>query len=418
MCENVYNKYFILVVLFFFIPLHSMNLLLRPYDTLLRPAVHLDRCYELAFWGEVGVRPAKGFRGNGDIVNVLSIWNPDQDALAMLNGFALDSPITQLRNAVNAVDDGVRGHLLFDGKLHLDFGGAFGARWYFLPHAWFTAYVPFYKVRLDDIATTDLTKSITAADFRVKNLLTNDLASVISSFGNGLDLTGWKRTGLGDMNLLVEWWFDFPQERPLLKNVAIDGRVGFTLPTGLKADEDKLFAFPFGYDGAVGIVYGGGLEVLLTGCLKAGIDVQLLHLFGNTRNRRIKTAIDQTDLLLLAKAPAYKDYGLTQRFNLFMQAYQVLGGLSFLLGYQFLKKGEDRLQLETCEFSNLIANTAVSLDEWIVHSLEFNLHYDFDVNLPCDYWVAPQASLFARVPFNGKRAAAFTTVGVMIAADF
>ena len=404
--------------LLFISNIQGMNLLLRPYDTLLRPTVYLDRCYELALWAETGVRPAQGFNEDNKMVDVLSIWNTDQDTLAMLDGFPVNSQQTQLRTALDALDDGVRGHLQFDSTLKLDFGGAVGARWYFLPHAWFTMYLPFYKAQLTNVTWKDLTVLQMPSDFRVKDLLTNNIATIVQTLGDGLDLTGWERTGLGDLNIMVEWLFSFPQERPLLTNVDLNGRVGFTLPTGLKTNENKLFAFPFGYDGAVGLLYGGGLEVQLGCYFKAGFDVQLLHLFGNTRTRRIKTAIDQSDLLLLAKAPAYKDYGLTQRFNLFIQAYHIYNGLSLLAGYQFLKKGEDRLQLETCEFSNSIANTAMSLEEWIVHSLEFKLHYDFDVCLPCDYWIAPQASLFARVPFNGKRAAAFTTVGCMFAIDF
>ena len=235
--------------------------------------------------------------------------------------------------------------------------------------------------------------------------------------GDGLDLNGWKRTGPGDLNLLLEFMFDFPQKnRQFLKNVDVGGRVGFTFPTGLKQDVDKLMAFPFGYNGAVGIVYGGGLSVTLGDYFKAGFDVQLLHLFGNTRERRIKTSIDQTDLLLLAKTPAYTDYGLTQRFNLFVQAYNI-AGVSFLVGYQFLKKGEDHLALNSCDYSSTIANTAISLDEWIVHSAEFNLSYDFSA-CQTDPWIVPQASLFARLPFGGKRSIAFTTVGFMLSVDF
>ena len=75
------------------------------------------------------------------------------------------------------------------------------------------------------------------------------------------------------------------------------------------------------------------------------------------------------------------------------------------------------MQLNTCEFSNVIANTAVNLDEWLVHSLEFNLNYDFSVDMD-DSCYAPQVSLFARVPFNGKQSAAFATIGVMLAVDF
>lgn len=397
---------------------YGMNLLLRPYDTLIRPEVYLDADYQLSMWMESGVRPAQGFNDHGLRVNPFAIWNVDQNALAMLQGFASDSPLTQLRNALDAQDDGLRGHLLFNGDMQLDWGGAVGARWYFLPHAWFTAYLPFYKVRLSDVCFADRTAQVSSADLRVRNMLTTPIREIIDEFGNGLDLNGWKRSGPGDLNVMIEWLFPFEQQRPLLKLVEVDARVGFTFPTGLKADEDKLLAFPFGYDGAVGILYGGGLNVQLGYCFKAGFDVQLLHLFGNTRERRIKTAVDQSDILLLAKMPAYKDYGLTQRFNLFVQAYHVWGGLSALVGYQFLKHGEDHLALNSCEYSSFAANSAVSLDEWIVHSMEFNLHYDFAETWCQNTCWAPQLSLFSRLPFNGKRSIAFTTVGVMLAVDF
>lgn len=403
---------------FIVIDTYGMNLLLRPYDTLIRPEVYLDADYQLAAWMESGVRPAQGFNGDGMRVNPFAIWQVDQNALAMLQGFGEDSPLTELRNALDAQDDDVRGHLLFNGDLQLDWGGAIGARWYFLPHAWFTAYLPFYKARLSNVCFVDRTGTTAPADFRVRNMLTTPIRDIIAEFGEGLDLNGWKRSGPGDFNLMVEWMFPFEQQRPLLKLVEVDARVGFTFPTGLKADEDKLLAFPFGYDGAVGILYGGGLNVKLGYCFKAGFDVQLLHLFGNTRNRRIKTSIDQSDILLLAKTPAYKDYGLTQRFNLFVQAYHVWGGLSALIGYQFLKHGEDHLALDSCLYSTNFANSAASLDEWIVHSVEFNLHYDFAETWCQNTCWAPQLSLFSRLPFNGKRSIAFTTVGVMLAIDF
>lgn len=396
---------------------YAMNLIMRPYDTLLRAEIKLDACGEPELWAEFGVRPARGFNSDGSIVNPLAIWSSNQDALAMLNGFADANLINNLRNMIDAADDGIRGHLVFDADMQLKLGAVFGGRWYFLPHAWINAFLPYYNISCSDVRFCDLTQSNTAADLRVKNLLTDNLAGIAHQLG-GLNLGGWKRHGPGDLNLLVECKFGFPQERPLLTNVDVLGRVGFTLPTGLKADEDRLLAFPFGYDGAVGIVYGGGLDVMLGYYFKAGFDVQLSHLFGNTRDRRVKTARNQTELLLLAKTPAYKDYGLTQRFNLFVQAYQFYKGISFLVGYQFLKHGDDTLALNSCEFSTNIANTARNLEEWIVHEMEFNLHYDGDGIAYGDTWIVPQVSLFARLPFNGKRAITFTTIGFMAAVDF
>ncbi|MCL5875835.1 MAG: hypothetical protein M1114_05170, partial [Candidatus Dependentiae bacterium] len=106
---------------------------------------------------------------------------------------------------------------------------------------------------------------------------------------------------------------------------------GFNLPTGKKQNEDLLMAVPFGYDGAYGIFGGAGIDILLAYIMKLGLDVELLHLFGNTRERRIKTNIDQTELLLLQKVSAYKDWGLYQRFNLYAKVYNCVGGASLKL---------------------------------------------------------------------------------------
>src|ERR1700761_9187300 len=98
---------------------HGMNLLLRPYDTLIRPEIYLDADCQLALWAESGVRPGQGFNDHGLRVNPFAIWQVDQNALAMLQGFGPDSPLTQLRNALDAADDDMRGHLLFNGDLQL-----------------------------------------------------------------------------------------------------------------------------------------------------------------------------------------------------------------------------------------------------------------------------------------------------------
>ena len=74
------------------------------------------------------------------------------------------SPLAQLREALNAPLDDLRGHLLFNGDLQLDYGGALGGRWYFLPHAWFTAYIPFYKARLSNVCFVDRTGTTAPAD--------------------------------------------------------------------------------------------------------------------------------------------------------------------------------------------------------------------------------------------------------------
>ena len=177
--------------------------------------------------------------------------------------------------------------------------------------------------------------------------------------------------------------------------------------------------------------FGLGLDLNLGSHFKTGIDVQLTQIFGNKRTWRIKTQEDQTELLLLQKAHAYKDYGLVQRFNLYVELYQLFKGLSFVAGYQFLKEGDAEISLTTQEFSNTIANTSRRLEEFTMHHAIFKATYDFGLNNIEPFFrqensdninktmrTRPELSLYARIPFNGKNVALVPTVGMVFSVDF
>ncbi|MCX5922855.1 MAG: hypothetical protein NTX86_06035 [Candidatus Dependentiae bacterium] len=395
----------------------AMNLL-RQYDTLIRPDFRFDTTGHISVLAEHGFN-AKGFGECGDFTNVLRLWNEDQDALKMLEGFDSASPIgllaTNLR-ADGANDDGVRGHFNVCGNLHYD-TVAFAGRWHFL-NTWFlTAYLPVNVMHLSDVTWVNQTQNVSAGDFSVKRKLTNDFFANVKRLGDGLELGSWKRTGVGDLIVLIEWMENFIQNKPLLKNAQVTWRLGTNFPTGLRQDEDKIFALPFGYDGALGVIFGFGLDLSLGDYFKVGGDVQLQHLFGNTRCRRIKTDVLQTELLLLQKTAVYKDFGLMQRFNLYCQ-FCNMKGFDIKFGYQFFKRGDDVLAVSSPNFSDNIANTAISLEDFTMHHAIIKANYDFSVLMDKGACVKPALSLYARLPFNGKRAALCPAFGGIFALDF
>lgn len=393
----------------------SMNLL-NPFDTLIRPEYDGKRPFQASFFGEIGFGDS-GFDDCGHKVNVLQVFSADQNALKMLEGFDPDTPIGRKRIEIDANDDGVRGHFCVNGELDLDFAGAFLFRWMFLDNFTLNISFPFYAMQLKNVVWKDQTKDITDEDRRVKELLTDDFFANARNLGC-LDLCGWKRTGPGDLRLIMEWFHDFKQPKPLLKKVRLKWRFGLTLPTGFRRDEDKIFALPFGFDGAVGLPFGIGLDLTFAFYTRVGFDVQLTHIFNNTRERRIKTAGGQTDLLFLQKCDVHKDFGLIQRFNLYVQLYKPFGGWSFKLGYQFFKRGEDDVAISGNTFSQAIANTAPVLENTTLHQIIVTTDYDVGVHLDEDARVKPYIELFARLPFNGMRAAATSNVGLGVALDF
>lgn len=395
----------------------AMNLIM-PTDTLIRPEYIHGTKFQFDFFGETGISDAMGYNADNNTVNPLRIWSCDQNALTMLDGFPESSIQGQLRKAL-PVDDGVRGHFLVNGDLTMSFGGAFGAHYFFLPNTMLTVYLPVYAQQLKNVAWYNQTQNLTAADATVKELLTNEFFENVARLGNGLDLQGWKRSGFGDASVLVEWFKDHPQGyRPMLKNIRLNGRFGFSLPTGLKRGEDIIFAYPFGNDGALGLIAGGGLDALLGHQFKLGFDVQLMHAFSVINERRVKTSVNQTDLLLLEKTCIQTDFGLMQRFNLYVQGYHLAHtGLSLRAGYQFYKHGENTVTIVNNSFSSGIANVDPALEEWMMHLGEFELTYDFGVHLNPDS-IKPSLSLFARIPFNGTRVALVRTAGAVFSLMF
>lgn len=395
----------------------GMNIL-RPYDVMIRPPLKKGSMIQMAFMAEHGFND-HGYNGCGDRVNVLQIWNGDQDAIKMLEGFdaTSDKGLLAIRlRADGANDDGIRGHFKVTGDLHTD-SFAVTSHYNFLD-AWFlTAYLPIYNMTLKNVQWVNQTQNVSAGDQSVKDNLTNHFFTNVATLGDGLYLGNWSRTGIGDLVLMMDWAQDFYQYKPLLKNTRVNWRLGFNLPTGLREDEDKIFARPFGFDGAFGLIFGFGLE-LTYGCyVKLGGDVELTQLFGNTRCRRIKTNAEQTDLLLLAKTQVYRNYGLQQRFNLWGQLFNI-GGFGLKVGYQYLKRGEDSFALRSPLYSANIANTARSLESWTVHNAIVDATYDFSVHLKSEAPVKPYISLWSRVPFNGDRSAAGPTIGGLAAIDF
>jgi len=396
----------------------AMNIVntLWPYDTSVRPTFNNKRPWQLAFYTEGGFHDAKGFNDDGDVVNPLQIWNRQQNALAMLEGFPKNSPISQLRSELLDCDNGIRGRFNVCGNLQMNFSSSFAARFFFANDWSLGLYLPVYQMKLKDVTFQDLTPNNDNLDKLVHRLLTDNLAENVLELGC-LDIGDWKRDGVGDLVLLVDWFRDFYQNKPFLKCVRVNWRIGLGFPTGLRENPNLLFAVPFGYNGAVSMPFGLGIDLTLGAHFRCGIDVQLTQIFGHTRLHRIKTDVEQTELLLLQTAPAFIDYGLVQRFNLYVELLNFAKGLSFSAYYQFLKHGEDEISFKTEEFANNIANTSPRLEPFTMHHAITKFTYDFGVHNP-EGRTRPELSFYARLPFNGRNVALVPMIGFVFSVDF
>jgi hypothetical protein len=395
-------------------------------------AINKIRQYDRYFWTGVQERgtwqfgayaaPTYKVRGALDdqtkTCNILQIYQNDQNALAMVRGFPTDSLIGQYAARLNDVaDDCVRGRVVPNAALRMFEAGIGG--WYWLPRGFSLGlFLPFFRMKLSNISWHDKTAHVNEADMLTKDLLTNNLCKHVYQLG-GLDIASpWKRSGIGDMSLIARWQRDFSQPKPILTNVYTSLYFGASLPTGKRADEDRLFALPFGYDGSSGVLFGGSLALTWKYHFVGGVDLDMTYLIGDTRCRRIKTTPNQSDLLLLAKTRVYVDWGFIQRYRLYLGAHEIIKGFSFDVNYQYQKQGDSAVSMCTNDYIVSTANTAESLKMWTLHQIGINAVYDFGFNMPDYRRCSPQIGLLWQHSFKGQRAILVSKWGFTLALTF
>lgn len=391
--------------------------LFDPYDILMLPIHWPDSRFQFVV-GYEGSFKANAYQDDFDETgaapfckkrhNILQLWQDKQDAIAAFKGFLPESKLGQFAQQLNINDDnGGYGHYIPCGDLQVHANAMFTAAYHFTNNASLYAFLPYFDVALKNVRWRECPDIPFYENFIAGNLIQKieELACI--------NLGSWHRKGVGDFTLLGTWFKDYIQSRLLLRNVRVGLRGGLLFPTGKPQDEDRLFAFPFGYDSGFGILFAGHLELWIGNYCTLGIDTQFLNLFGNTRARRIKINEAQTDLLLLAKIPTFLSPGFIQHYTLYLEASRFLGGLSARIAYQYTKQNESKIYLCSNLYSPRIANSAESLQDWTNHSVVFQLLYD-GYHGQENARIKPYGSLFAKWGFNGRRAVLCDTVGFQI----
>lgn len=348
-------------------------------------------------------------------VNILQIYQTNQNGIAAFKGLDSDTKFGQFSQIFNINDENKnQGIFVPKAKLLVPFNFLFSARFnwcYYENNFTLGLHLPYLSMELKDVRWLQKGSCESVCESKFDRNLIKMIKKV-----SDIDLDGWKRTGPGDFLAQMVWLRDFEQDdKPFLSNVRVNTRLGLNFPTGLKQDENKLLAVSFGNDGCWGIEFAAGLDLTFCDYLKAGIDVDFLYLFGNTRCRRIKTDCNQTDLLFLNKVTAYKEYGLNQQYNLYLESLWC--GTSFKVNYQYLRGNESKLFLCNDKFDSILVNNAESLQEWTTHSLIFGLTYDYGYYNP-DACTIPAVTGWFKWGFNGKRAILADTLGLTFTLSF
>lgn len=356
----------------------------------------------------------KGFDSKGNKVAQTQYLDTTQNALAMIKGAQPGSQTTALAALFAGVgDDGIRGHFVVDADYKRSVTAYFGATYALSDQWWCGAFIPVITSSLDNIVWLDQTKDVTPEDILFENQLGIDFSNQVEQLSNGLSLEKWKKDGFGDITLWFGWQKEFIQDKEWIKCVTPHIRTGMMLPTGVKKDEDKTFFLPFGNDGAPGLLAGIGLTVNLKEYFNTGIDIEFLHIFTTTRERRIKTDFNQTEALLLTKTLVSKDPGFTERFTLFAEVVPT-EWLKGKLQYSYIKESESHLYPLSNTFSATVANTAESLKGFTSHTLIGTL--DLTASTYAS-WM-PDISVGIAHPFNGRRVIQADHVSIELSYSF
>lgn len=400
--------------------------LFAPYASSLRlPSAPKKCAFRVGANGEYG-QTNTGKNADGRKANVLNLFETSQSVLA-----ALEQPTTAVattdfiatRNALHilgAYDDGTRGHIALQGKFE---------QWDVTPHVSYkpcidaipgalslSAALPVRGMRVYDVKLTDKTTGILPVDVDVQSFLTTDMVGNAKKYGN-LEMKNWDGTGLGDLAVTLGWSNDYPQTKDSLENVELHAFVGFTAPTSERKNEDKAFAMALGHDGAWTMPIGLGLDLDFKHHIALGAEAQFEIAFNDTKVRRVKTDVHQTEFLLLNKSRVTTDHGLTWKFNVYAQAYHFLGGFSLKAAYEYIKHEADRLTVKEDNISSAAANSSARLKEWNMHHMIFQANYD---GFECckDACIKPQVSVFYKLPVDGKLAVQPQTFGGQLALNF
>ena len=392
--------------------------LFRPYDILLLPPIHKDELLQVSVGFEASTKVVgfqevcEGQKIFTKKVNPLQIWQTTQDALAALKGFNVESSAGQLSQLFN-IDDDNQTHGLFcpSANFKVNANLMFALRYYF-PHGLILGlFLPYYEMELSKVNFCEEVKDPT---FEAQIPQSQKLLAEVAQIGC-LSFDGWKRKGLGDLTLQAMWLGNYPQAKPWLKNVRLNAQLGIIFPTGKQQDINKLLAIPFGNDGSWGFMFGLGIDLRFLNHFRVGANADFMPLFGNTKCRRIKVDRSQTDLFFVNRAKTFKDWGLTNYFQLYAEVSTYSKLFAFEIAYEFVQHNRDKLFPSTDKFNPIIANSAESLQEFTNNSLIFFLNFDAQKEY---YHTRPFLTAFYKLGFDGKRSLLADTFGFMFTLNF
>lgn len=378
----------------------------------------------------MGGRAKKGYNSAKNKVNALEIYGINH--LGLLGVDAAGNP-SSLDGSADIVTLALNGAAHTNKNIGVDFDGKyslFEANLSYTQnfcHGFFLDInLPIKKYKISNITHTDFSSisqadrdQIGAVSSAALSRLIGDLTNVLAASPYNLDINDASKTGIGDMMIAGGWTANYDDMEGLdFLDTTI--KLGVSLPTAKKRDQDKAFELALGYEGHTGIGAEFDLGVGFYEWITLGAHVGGLFFLDKTINIRMQTNIEQSGWLKLLKGDAKYDMGNIWHAGGHLKADHIFKGVSLMFGYNYVHKGKDILTPDNqVTFVPDHVNADDMLKSWTQHAVSVTLEYDMAEE--GRRW-NPYFSVFYSRPIKGKYIfisdVGGGTAGVNVAMDF
>lgn len=370
-----------------------------------------------------GGSTSRAFNKKGNSVPLFDLYGPNNMQL-----LGVGVPCKDLSNNADIILEELAlipardcfAHLSFEGDFHLtEFNGFWIQnlkRGFFLQ-----LHVPVRKVEINDISYCDLSptdcESPNACEQIWQSFL-NDFENILNTYCLCCDRVD--KHGLGDISFQIGWALNY-QETDVLDFVDFTIKTGVLFSTSKKLDYRNIYDIvPLGYNGHSGIPFSLDAAIGTYDWLTIGGRLGALFFFDDCQDLRMKTDINQSGIIKLAKGRAKVHKGTIWEAGAFLKADHFFRGLSCLFGYSFVAEQDSEICPQDCDtFSTTIVNSDEMFKRWQMHTIHLRAEYDFTKEYSR---VGTRVSFFYDYPFQGERIFRTSMIGghfgIDIAWDF
>lgn len=358
-------------------------------------------------WGLYG-STRNGKDNDNRTVNVLQIYGNEKlhQVGKNVTGQNISSPNTDILDNLwrhtPTTNDGNYATLQFSGKARYA-GGAVNLGINFTDSFFIGGQLPFYKLEIENPTYIDLTAD---ADKDAQwNQFYGNFSSILSEVG--LDITGHKRSGIGDAQVFMGWARS-AEDLDQLDYLDATVKLGALLGTGTAKNQNKMFSFAPGYDKHHGVFLSLDTAFGFADYCSFGFKLQELFLFKRTKTMRIRSAAGQNGLIKLAKAQVNDKPGNVYEIGGYFKVEY--DKVALFTGYSYDHKGAESL---TAKNSVLYPSDVLNDDEtmkgWSTHTLHVSAELDFTDDATKQFH--PKISISYNRILRAKRAFLNHTIG-------